>query len=515
INMSKPSNNTKKLTLVPLILMIFTSVFGFSNMPRAFYLMGYSAIPWYVLSAVLFFIPYAFMMAEYGSAFKKESGGMYSWMEKSVGAKYAFIGTFMWYASYMIWMVSVSSSLWIPLSNAIFGSDKTATWTIFGLDSVKTLGILGAIWICVVTFVGSKGVDKISKVTSVGGTAVTLLNIVLLGGGMLVVALTGELAEPITNIAQSFTNSPSPNYQTPLAILSFLTFAVFAFGGLEVLGGLVDQTENAEKTFPKGLAISAIVISVGYALGIFACGMFTNWSEVLGGEHVNMANATYILMSNLGFKIGQGLGLAETTSLAIGAWTARFVGLSMFLSLTGAFFTLSYSPLKTLIQGAPKEVWPGKLGEIKNGMPINAMIVQAILVVAMILIVSFGGSNAAEFFAILTLMTNVAMTIPYMFLSAAFPVFKKKQLKGELDKPFVVYKSYGAAMIASVIVTAIIGFANIFTIIEPALSSPEGMSKTITMIGGPLVFSVVGFGLFTFYEIKHVKKSKESKKVMG
>ena len=383
---------------------------------------------------------------------------------------------------------------------------------------VKTLGILGAIWICVVTFVGSKGVDKISKVTSVGGTAVTLLNIVLLGGGMLVVALTGELAEPITNIAQSFTNSPSPNYQTPLAILSFLTFAVFAFGGLEVLGGLVDQTENAEKTFPKGLAISAIVISVGYALGIFACGMFTNWSEVLGGEHVNMANATYILMSNLGFKIGQGLGLAETTSLAIGAWTARFVGLSMFLSLTGAFFTLSYSPLKTLIQGAPKEVWPGKLGEIKNGMPINAMIVQAILVVAMILIVSFGGSNAAEFFAILTLMTNVAMTIPYMFLSAAFPVFKKKQLKGELDKPFVVYKSYGAAMIASVIVTAIIGFANIFTIIEPALSSSEGMSKTITMIGGPLVFSVVGFGLFTFYEIKHVKKSKkskESKKVMG
>ena len=272
------------------------------------------------------------------------------------------------------------------------------------------------------------------------------------------------------------------------------------------------------KIFPKGLAISAIVISVGYALGIFACGMFTNWSEVLGGEHVNMANATYILMSNLGFKIGQGLGLAETTSLAIGAWTARFVGLSMFLSLTGAFFTLSYSPLKTLIQGAPKEVWPGKLGEIKNGMPINAMIVQAILVVAMILIVSFGGSNAAEFFAILTLMTNVAMTIPYMFLSAAFPVFKKKQLKGELDKPFVVYKSYGAAMIASVIVTAIIGFANIFTIIEPALSSPEGMSKTITMIGGPLVFSVVGFGLFTFYEIKHVKKSKkskESKKVMG
>ncbi|MGL5754460.1 MAG: glutamate/gamma-aminobutyrate family transporter YjeM [Paraclostridium sp.] len=513
--MSQPSSNAKKLTLMPLILMIFTSVFGFSNMPRAFYLMGYSAIPWYILSAVLFFIPYAFMMAEYGSAFKKESGGMYSWMEKSIGAKYAFIGTFMWYASYIIWMVSVSSSLWIPLSNAIFGTDMTGTWSLFGLSSVQTLGVLGIVWIALVTFVSTKGVDKISKITSIGGTAVALLNIVLLGGGMLVVALTGELAEPITNIAQSFTQSPSPNYQSGLSILSFLTFAVFAFGGLEVLGGLVDQTKNAEKTFPKGLAISAVVISVGYALGIFACGMFTNWNQVLGGENVNMANATYILMNNLGYKVGLGFGLSETVALAMGAWTARFVGLSMFLSLTGAFFTLTYSPLKTLIQGAPKELWPGKLGELKDGMPVNAMKVQAVIVIGMILIVSFGGKNADEFFTILTLMTNVAMTITYMFLSAAFPAFKKKQLNGEIEKSYVVYKTKGAAMAAAVIVTAIVGFANVFTIIEPVLSSPAGLKDTLTMIGGPTAFALTGFILFTVYEKKHVKKVTKAEKAVG
>lgn len=32
----------------------FTSVFGFANSPSAFYLMGYSAIPWYIFSALLF-----------------------------------------------------------------------------------------------------------------------------------------------------------------------------------------------------------------------------------------------------------------------------------------------------------------------------------------------------------------------------------------------------------------------------------------------------------------------------
>ena len=257
-------NTNKKLTLASLILMIFTSVFGFANMPRAFYLMGYSAIPWYILSAILFFIPYAFMMAEFGASYKNETGGIYSWMQKSVGPKYAFVGTFMWYASYIIWMVNTSSSIWIPLSNAIFGRDRTTELAFMGLNSTQILGILACLWILLVTFVATKGVEKITKVTSIGGTAVALLNIVLLVGGFIVLALNGfKFQQPIDNIVNSFTTSPNPAYQTPIAMLSFLTFAIFAFGGLEVLGGLVDQTENPEKTFPKGLTIAAIVIAIG------------------------------------------------------------------------------------------------------------------------------------------------------------------------------------------------------------------------------------------------------------
>lgn len=91
----------KKMTLIPVILMIFTSVFGFTNMPRAFFLMGYSAIPWYVISGITFFILYAIMMGEFGASFRSEKGGIYSWMEKSVGSRFAFVGTFMWFASYV------------------------------------------------------------------------------------------------------------------------------------------------------------------------------------------------------------------------------------------------------------------------------------------------------------------------------------------------------------------------------------------------------------------------------
>ena len=216
-----------------------------------------------------------------------------------------------------------------------------------------------------------------------------------------------------------------------------------------------------------------------------------------------MGNVVYVLMNNLGYQLGLGFGMSQASALTLGAWVARFVGLSMFLALAGAFFTLTYSPLKTLIQGSPKEIWPGKFGELKDGMPVNAMIVQAVIVIVMILAVSFGGEDAAAFFSILVLMTNVAMTIPYMFLSAAFPAFKKKQLDGKIEKPFMVYKSYSVALIASIIVTVFVGFANVFTIIEPALSG--NMLNTIMMIAGPVVFAIIAFILYTVYERKYIK----------
>ena len=495
--MGANTNNIKKLSMSALILMIFTSVFGFANMPRSFYLTGYAAIPWYIISGLTFFIPYAFMMSEYGAAFKEEKGGIYSWMTASVGPRYAFIGTFMWYASYIIWMVNVGSAIMIPLSNAIFGSDTTATWSLFGLNSTQTLGLIGVLWITLVTFTATKGLEQISKITSAGGTAVALLNIVLIIGALIVLAANGgNLAEQITS-AQSFTTAPNPAYQSPLAMLSFLVFAIFAYGGIEVVGGLVDQTENAEQTFPKGVTIAAIIITIGYSIGIFMVGIFTNWADVLSSENVHMGNAAYVVMANLGYQLGQGFGMTEASSLALGAWVARFVGLSMFLALTGAFFTLTYAPLKQLIEGTPKELWPGKMGQITDGMPKNAMWIQCIVVIIMMLLVSFGGEAAAAFFTKLVLMTNVAMTLPYMFLSGAFAKFKKNT---DIKKPFEVYKSYGSALFATVLVTFTVGFANFFTIIEPATRGD--MSSTIWMIAGPLFFTIVAWLMYSRYESK-------------
>lgn len=89
-------NSTKKIKTAGLVLMIFSSIFGFSNSLTAYYQMGYASMIWYIVTAILFFLPSAMMFAEYGASFKAARGGIFSWMRGSVGEKPAFIGTFIW-----------------------------------------------------------------------------------------------------------------------------------------------------------------------------------------------------------------------------------------------------------------------------------------------------------------------------------------------------------------------------------------------------------------------------------
>ncbi|WP_318639690.1 amino acid permease [Fructilactobacillus sanfranciscensis] len=113
-------SNSKKMSANKLALMILSSIFGFANVTVAYDQMGCASIIWYIFAALVFFLPSGLMFAEYGSAFSEQKGGIYSWLKNSIGDRLAFIGTFIWLAGWVIWMISVAIKVWIPLSNIFF-----------------------------------------------------------------------------------------------------------------------------------------------------------------------------------------------------------------------------------------------------------------------------------------------------------------------------------------------------------------------------------------------------------
>lgn len=497
-------NKEKKITLMTLVLMIFTSVYGFPNMPKAFMLMGYSGIIWYIACALLYFLPYAVMISEYGAAFREEKGGIYSWMSIIVGEKYAFITTLLWYESVVIWFVNTVSAIWIPLSNGLYGADTTSAWTFFGLDSVQTLGVMGIIFMIVVTILCSRGLNNVSRVARLGGIAIASLNVILIVGSI-IVALINGVQTPITEPVRDFTVSPLAEYQSFIGLFSFATFAFYAYGGLEVLGSLVDKTENPRRTFPRGIILATAVIIVGYALGIASVGLSANWETVLHNDSVNLGNVPYIVMQNLGYQLGLCAGLSGASALRAGAAMSHFVGISMFVAVTGAFFTDAFAPLKSLISGAPAGLWPGRLGRTnEHGVHEYAMWIQALVVIGFVALVAFGGKNTAGFYEILTLMNNVSCTLPYILLAYPYVKFKRMQQSGEISCDFKIVNSMKLSKLVSYSIVFSVAAANVFAIIEPSIADfATGWGDSVLMMLGPVVFIVAGLILFNSYEKKN------------
>lgn len=482
----------RKIGLLSLIMMIFSTVFGFANSTVAYEQMGYAAIIWYVFAALFFFLPVALMIAEYGSALKSAQGGIYSWLEVALGEKQAFIGTFIWLCSWIIWMVSTASKIWIPFSALLFGSDQTQTWTWWGLNSTEVVGLLGIVWVLLVTYLSSRGIEGIAKVGTFGGFLVSALTVIFLLVSLVIfVANHGVLQEPIHG-ASTWLISPNQSFKTPVAILSFVVYAVFAYSGLEAMGGVMDSLEKPQKTFPRGLIIAMLLITVLYSLSILMWGISTNWHRVLSDETVNLGNITYIMMNNAGLVLGHSLGLSHQASVLLGSFLTRFAGLGMFAAYVGSFFIMLYSPIKSFILGSDQRLWPAKLVKVNaHGMPANAMWWQAAIVSFLIFAVAFGGSAAQKFYLILTDMSNVASTAPYLFIIGAFPAFKRRT---DLERPYVFFKKPWQTQLVTWLVQGVVLFGIVFTCLQPILD--HDYTTAFWTIIGPLFFGALGWLLY-------------------
>lgn len=491
------NNNAKKITTGALVLMIFSTIFGFANTPVAFMQMGYGAILWYILGALLYFLPSSLMYAEYGSALKESKGGIYSWLDASISEKWSFIATFIWLSAWVIWQVMVSQKICITISTIIFGHDTTNTWHLFGLNSTLTVALISIIGVIAITWLVNHGIDTIAKISSIGGLAVMLLNVTLILSSVFILFKNHfQLAQPIQHVSQ-FATSVNPQFQSPIAMISFMIYAIFAYGGLESMGGVTDSLDKPGKTFPRAIMISTVVIGIGYALNIFLWGITTNWNHVINHPDVNLGNITYVLMQNLGLELGKAFHLSTHAALTMGTVFSRLSAIGMLCAYLGSFFVLIYSPLKSFIMGSPKELWPEKVTKLnKKGMPSFALWVQTAIVCVIIGGVAIASTlihqDSKFLFNLLTSMSNVASTLPYLFLVAAFPFFKKRQ---DLDRPFEAFHSRKTMLVIVTITLITLAIANGFTIIQPFIEKDwVGAAATVA---GPLVFGIFAWALYT------------------
>ena len=237
-------SDKNKITWGTLALMAFSTVWGFGNIVNGFvYFNGVQVIFSWLLMFALYFIPYALMVGELGSAFKKTGGGVSGWLHETTNAKLAYYAGWTYWACHITYIASKSSGGLKALSWAVFRNAKTYDTLPTHMVQIATLVVF-----LIGCYVASRGLNPLKKMLTLAGTTTFVMSLLY---------IFMMLAAPAINPAAEYTHADFSMKglipQFNLGYVTSISILVFAVGGCEKISPYVNKVENPSKGFPKGM----------------------------------------------------------------------------------------------------------------------------------------------------------------------------------------------------------------------------------------------------------------------
>ena len=484
----------QRLSMQTLVLIITTTVFSFSSMTTAFFMMGTKSLLWFLISSCCYFIPYTLIVSSYTRTYAKQAGGIYDWLKDSLSPKAAFITAFLWYCSYFTWIVSLFMKLLIPLSILFFGQDITQQATWFGLPTNIWIAVLAITAVFSLTYLISRGFQTVLRFLLRSG--IVMLGLLLLSTLANAILIVQQPASFLRNLQQSF---QAPTFfagtgDSLLSQLPFFIFAVTAFGGLDTVASLADKTGGDKRRFPRALIISAGAIVLLYFAGIILWSGANDLTSLRQTDQLHLGNLMYGLMGSLAQSLATSLHLSTNSSQLLYQIFIRYTALTLVISYLGLLSSITYAPLKSLIQGTPKAIWPTRWTRLNSQqMPAAALWVQAAAIAIGILILSLNNPLMSHLFNQLTYMTNIARALPYFVVAFSYPFFMKKS------------RHYYQACCLSLAVCSSILVAVGFQLYEPMMAG--NYTQSLWLVAGPLLFGLAGHHLYRHFEQPVLRKN--------
>ena len=412
--------DTKRINWSTLAFMAFSTVWGFGNVLNGFvYFNGIQVIFSWILMFALYFIPYALMVGELGSAFKESGGGVSSWILKTTGPKIAYYAGWTYWACHITYIASKSS-----------GGLKALSWAVF--RNAETYDTFPTIWVQLATFavlllfcwVASRGLNPLKKLATIAGTSMfimSILYIIMMFGARAINpgADYVTLDFSMKNLIPQF----NVKYFTSLSIL------VFAVGGCEKISPYVNKVKDPSKGFPRAMITLAVMVVVCAILGTVAMGMMFDPAMINASEesfNSYVSNGAYWAFQKLGsyWGIGDSLLIIYAICNAIGQLSTLVISID--------------APLRMLLdnEDAQKFIPSTLLKKNDSGAYVNGIKMVAVLSGSIILIQSFV-PGAAAVLKQLTKLNSVCMPMRYLWVFTAYIALRKAGSRFSAEYRFV------------------------------------------------------------------------------
>lgn len=415
--------SSKKIVWYNLAFIAFSTVWGFGNVLNGYmYFNGVQVIFSWILMFALYFVPYALMVGELGSAFKNSGGGVSSWIHETISPKFAYYAGWTYWACHVTYIASKGSGGLKALSWMVFQNSET--YASFNNQVIQLVTLAVFLFFC---WIASKGLNPLKKLATIAGTSMFVMSILYIimmfaapainpGGGYLSADFSFD------NLIPTF----DWKYFSSLSIL------VFAVGGCEKISPYVNKVKDPSKGFPKGMIALAIMVVVCAILGTIAMGMMFDPVAIAENFDSYNANGSYWAFQ----KLGEYYGLGNTLMIIYAACNA-----------IGQFSTLVISidaPLRMLLDNEDaRQFIPTKLlKQNKHGAYVNGIWMVVALSGSIILIQALV-PNADTVLRQLTQLNSVTMPMRYLWVFLAYIMLRKKINQFNPEYKFV--KNQGVA----------------------------------------------------------------------
>ena len=432
-------NKTKKFRLFDAVLAAVCIVLVVESAAPAAAI-GNSQFFWWIFLLIGFFLPYAMISAELGTAYEDE-GGIFDWIKRAFGAKWGSRAAWYYYINFPLWMGSLAV-LFTDVIGSVFklqlGTFSSIVWQLVFIWAVVTVSCF-----------------KISDSKWILNIAAIFKAVLMLAIGILGI---------YASITRGSANDFSPATFVPG--LNIHSLIIFNFLGFEVVTTFASEMQNPGKEIPRAIILGGIFIAAFYILAAFGISVAVPAKELTASS-----------------------GLIDSFMLLTGktgGFLITIFGLMFLYTLAANLISWSLGVNYVACYAAQQGALPSALGRTdKNDMPIGANIINGIIASLIVLVAPLIPSEDVfwSFFA----LNMVTLLMSYILMFPAF--LKLRRTDPKAKRPFKINGGEGKLKLMTYFPMALLVLSVIFSVVP--LDKTEFSSK-LPLIVGTVVAVAIG-----------------------
>ena len=387
---------------------------------------GFSLLFYYIVCALLFFIPSALVSAELTTGWPEE-GGIYLWVREAFGKPIAFTIIFIQWIYNICWYPTILSLMAATLAYVIDPRLASNTWFMLSVVSITY-------WlITIVTLRGMHISSVLSTITAIAGTLVPMIFISVLGA---IWVLKGNPIHMDISIKSFLPNMKFGN-------MVLLTGVLYGLVGMEMSAVHVREVKNPQRDYPKALYYSTVIIFLSLVSSSLAV------AAVVPADQLNLVT-----------------GLLDAFRLFFIAfnmeWLMPVIALLIVVGVIGGVGAWIIGPTRGLFVSAQDGCIPKFLQkENSKQMPIAILITQGVVFSILCLVFLVMPTVNSSFWILSNLTSQLALSSYIFIFAAAIRLrYKYPEVKRAYKIPFGNFGMWvvGLAGISASAFIALIGF---------------------------------------------------------